>query len=73
MSTTTREFTRRFASFRKAARTGEVVSVRERDGTEYTFALKRPAPASLAEAVAHLAGVAETGQARKTLSGYGRS
>ena len=72
MSTTIREFPRRVAAFLKAVRAGKVVSEWERDGPEYAFALKRSAPWRLAEAVAHVTGVAETGQLRKTLSGYGR-
>ena len=71
MSTTTREFTRSFPVFKRAALSGKTVEVRDREGNAFTFAVKQPAPRTLAEAVAHLAGVARTGQRRKTLRGYG--
>lgn len=71
MQTTIRDFTRRFPAFRKAALEGKPVAIRDREGHEFTFALKRPSPKTLADAVAHLAGVAKTGVKRKTLRGYG--
>jgi len=71
MHTTTREFTRRFPAFRRAALDGQAVAVRDREGNEFTFAIKRASPKTLAEAVAHLAGVGKTGTKVKTLSGYG--
>ena len=71
MHTSTREFTRRFPAFRRAALNGQAVAVRDREGNEFTFEVKRASPKSLAEAVAHLAGMAKTGTRVKTLRGYG--
>lgn len=71
MSTTTSDFTRRFAAFRRAALAGKPVEVRDRHGNAFTFAAKRPLPRTLAEAVAHLSGAVRTGKPRKSLRGYG--
>lgn len=72
MSTTTREFTRKFPAFRRDALEGKSVEIRDREGNAFTFAMKKPAPKTLAEAVGHLAGIVNSGRPRKTLKGYGR-
>ncbi len=72
MRTNIRDFTRNFAAYRSAAKSGKPIEILDREGVSYVFAIKKPAPASLAEAVSHLAGIVETGIKKKSLAGYGR-
>ncbi len=72
MSTTTREFTRNFPAHRRAALAGKPVKIRDREGNAFVFAIEKPAPKTLAEAVGHLIGIGNTGKSRKSLRGYGR-
>lgn len=73
MQVTTREFTREFPRFRRAALAGREVQVRDRDGNGFVF---RTAPAksspSLAEAMGDMLGSVASGRASKTLADYGR-
>lgn len=73
MSTTTREFTRKFAHYRRDALGGASVEVRDREGNSFVFAVKKPAPKTLAEAIGHMAGIVDSGRPKKSLKGYGRS
>jgi len=73
MEVTTREFTRCFPRFRRAALAGKEVQVRDRDGNGFVFrAAQADAPPSLAEAMGDLIGSVASGRSRKTLDGYGR-
>ncbi len=72
MKTNARDFTRNFSTYRKAAKQGDSVEIRDREGLSYIFKLKTPTPASFADAVAHLSGIGESGVKEKTLKGYGR-
>lgn len=73
MEVTTRDFTRSFPRYRRAALAGKEVQVRDRDGNSFVFrAAQTDAPPSLAEAMGELIGSAASGRPRKTLAGYGR-
>lgn len=72
MQVTTREFTRKFPSFRRAALAGEEVRVRDRSGNNFVFRATETKAVSLAESMADLIGSVRSGRARKTLAGYGR-
>lgn len=73
MKVTTREFTRSFPRFRRAALAGKEVHVRDRDGNSFVFrAAQTAATPSLAEAMGDLIGSVASGRRRKTLAGYGR-
>ena len=73
MQATVREFTRRFPKFRRAALAGEEIKVRDREGNGFVFRRAEKArPVSLAEAMGELLGSVRSGQAKKTLDGYGR-
>lgn len=71
MNTNTREFTRKFPSFRRAALSGKPVVVRDREGNEFVFERRKAGAKTLADAIAHLAGVGATGVVKKSLRGYG--
>jgi len=69
---TTREFTRKFPSFRRAALAGREVRVRDRAGNNFVFRATKTSTVSLAEAMGDLMGSVRSGQSKKTLAGYGR-
>jgi hypothetical protein len=73
---TTREFTRKFPAYRRAALAGKEGRVRDREGNGFVFraAHDQPAgePVSLAEAMGDLLGSVNSGRRKKTLAGYGR-
>jgi hypothetical protein len=72
MQVTTREFTRKFPNFRRAALAGQEVRVRDRAGNGFVFRAAEEKPVSLADAMGELIGSLQTGQGRKSLAGYGR-
>lgn len=69
---TTREFTRKFPSFRRAALAGREVRVRDRAGNNFVFRATKTSTVSLAEAMGDLMGSVRSGRSKKTLAGYGR-
>ena len=72
MQATARNFTRKFPLYRRAARAGQTVQVRDRDGVVYVFARAPDDAPSLADVVGHLKGCVHSGRPRKTLEGFGR-
>lgn len=72
MQVTTREFTRKFPSFRRAALAGKEVCVRDRAGNDFVFRATETRTVSLAEAMGDLMGSVRSGRSKKTLIGYGR-
>lgn len=72
MQITTREFTRRFPSYRRAALAGKEVRVRDRAGNDFIFRAENSPPVSLAEGMGDLIGSVQSGQKKKSLTGYGR-
>jgi hypothetical protein len=72
MQVTTREFTRKFPNFRRAALAGKEVRVRDRAGNDFTFRATETKPISLAESMGDLIGSVKSGKPKKTLAGYGR-
>ena len=72
MPVTVREFTRKFPRFRRAALAGQEVRVRDRAGNDFVFRVVAARPVSLADALGDLLGSVASGQAKKTLAGYGR-
>jgi len=72
MQVTVREFTRKFPSYRRAALAGKEVRVRDRAGNGFVFRSVDEKPVSLADAMGDLLGSVQTGQRKKSLSGYGR-
>jgi hypothetical protein len=72
MQVTAREFTRKFPSYRRAALAGKEVRVRDRDGNGFVFRRVDDKPVTLADAMGDLLGSVQTGQRKKSLSGYGR-
>ena len=72
MQVTVREFTRKFPNFRRAALAGQEVRVRDRRGNGFVFRVADSTPMSLADAMGDLLGSSQSGQAQKTLAGYGR-
>jgi hypothetical protein len=62
MQTTPRGFTRQFPVFRKAALAGKAVAIRDREGHEFTFALKRSSPKTLAAQNRTFPRMSETGK-----------
>jgi len=71
MQVTTREFTRKFPSFRRAALAGKEVRVRDRSGNDFVFRATESCPVSLADAMGDLMGSVQSGRSKKTLAGYG--
>jgi hypothetical protein len=69
---TARDFTRKFPVYRHAARAGQTVRVRDRDGVVYVFARERADAPSLAAVVGHLKGCVHSGRPQKDLRGFGR-
>jgi hypothetical protein len=73
MQVSTREFTRRFPIYRRAALAGKEVRVCDRAGNGFVF---RAAPegkdVSLADAMGGLMGSVQSGKKKKSLAGYGR-
>ena len=72
MQVTVREFTRKFPSYRRAALAGKEVRVRDRAGNGFVFRSVDEKAVSLADAMGDLLGSVQTGQRKKSLSGYGR-
>ncbi len=72
MQVTTREFTRKFPNFRRAALAGKEVRVRDREGNAFVFRATETKPVSLAEAMGDMIGSVQSGRSKKTLAGYGR-
>lgn len=73
MQVTTREFTREFPRYRRAALAGKEVQVRDRDGNGFVFRTQKAAAGtSLATAMHGLIGSVASGRPRKTLKDYGR-
>ena len=72
MQATAREFTREFSRFRRAARAGRTVRVRDRDGVVYVFVREKAEAPSLADVVGHLAGCVNSGAHEKSMEGYGK-
>lgn len=72
MQVTTREFTRKFPNYRRAALAGKRVEVRDRKGNGFVFQATDTKPVSLAEAMGGLLGSVRSGRRKKTLAGYGR-
>jgi hypothetical protein len=74
MQVTTREFTRKFPNYRRAALAGQEVLVRDRADNGFIFrAASEEKTLSLADAMGDLIGSVESGRKKKTLSGYGRA
>ena len=73
MKATAREFTREFPRFRRAARAGQTVHVRDRDGVTYVFSREAADTPSLADVAGHLLGSVKSGVAKKSLRGYGKN
>lgn len=73
MTTTLREFSRNFASHRRAAAKGSEIIVRDHEGTAYVFKRLESPKSTMADKVGHLAGSVRTGKRVKTLAGYGRA
>jgi hypothetical protein len=71
-TTTTRQFIRHFARLKKAAAKGDEVVVRDRGGQTFVFRAKGVGP-SLAEQLSDLRGALRTGNAVKSLRGFGRN
>jgi hypothetical protein len=71
MQVTTREFTRKFPNYRRAALAGKKVEVRDRDGNGFVFHVADSKPVSLADAMGELLGSVQSGRPKKTLAGYG--
>jgi len=73
MQVTTREFTREFPRYRRAALAGKEVKVRDREGNGFVFraAAAKSSP-SMAEAMDGLIGSVASGRPRKSLANYGR-
>lgn len=72
MQATARNFTRKFPLYRRAARAGQKVRVRDRDGVTYVFAREQADAPSLAEVAGHLLGSVNSGVRKKSLKGYGK-
>lgn len=72
MKATTRDFTRQFPRYRRAARAGQTVRVRDRDGIVYVFAREETDAPSLADVAGHLLGSVNSGVRKKSLKGYGK-
>lgn len=72
MQVTVREFTRKFPSYRRAALAGKEVRVRDRAGNGFVFRSVDEKAVSLADAMGDLLGSVQTGQRKKSLTGYGR-
>ena len=72
MQATARNFTRKFPIYRRAARAGQTVRVRDRDGVTYVFAREEADAPSLADVAGHLLGSVNSGVRKKSLAGYGR-
>ena len=72
MQATTRNFTRKFPVYRRAARAGQTVRVRDRDGVVYVFTRDKSDAPSLADVAGHLLGSVNTGVRKKSLKGYGK-
>lgn len=72
MQVTVREFTRKFSSYRRAVLAGKDVRVRDRAGNDFVFRSVDEKAVSLADAMGDLLGSVQTGQRKKSLSGYGR-
>ncbi len=73
MKATAREFTREFPRFRRAARAGQTIHVRDRDGITYVFTREAADAPSLADVAGHLLGSVNSGVRKKTLKGYGKN
>lgn len=71
-STTSREFVRNFARFKKAAANGTSVRVQDRSGAIFVFALESKPP-SLGSQLGDLCGALNTGIRAKVMTGFGRS
>ncbi|MFA5262434.1 MAG: hypothetical protein WC378_01320 [Opitutaceae bacterium] len=71
MKVTTREFTRKFPSYRRAALAGKKVEVRDRQGNGFVFHVADTESVSLADAMGALLGSVQSGRPKKTLTGYG--
>ncbi len=69
---TSREFVRKFSSFKKAAANGNELVVKDRGGRRYVFRSEGPGP-SLGSQLSDLCGTLSTGVAVKNLSGFGRN
>jgi len=72
MPVSTREFTRRFPNYRRAALAGKEVRVRDRAGNDFVFRTEESKPVSMADAMKDLMGSVRSGQDKKSLAGYGR-
>jgi len=72
MQVTIREFTRKFPNYRRAALAGKQVLVRDRDGNGFVFQSAKGKNVSLADGMGDLLGSVESGQRKKSLTGYGR-
>jgi hypothetical protein len=72
MQATARDFTRQFPRFRRAARAGQTVHVKDRDGILYLFTREQKEPPSLAEVAGHLLGSVNSGVRKKSMRGYGK-
>ena len=72
MEASTRNFTRKFPLYRKAARAGQTIRVQDRDGVVYVFARDKANAPSLADIVGHLKGSVSSGRRKKNLEGFGR-
>lgn len=72
MQVSTRDFTRKFPSYRRAALAGKEVQVRDRAGNAFIFRAAKEKPVSLAAAMGDLIGSVRSGKRQKSLAGYGR-
>ena len=70
MQATARNFTRKFPIYRRAARAGQTVRVRDRDGVTYVFSREEADAPSLADVAGHLLGSVNSGVRKKSLAGY---
>jgi hypothetical protein len=72
MKATARDFTRKFPVYRRAAKAGQTVRVRDRDGVTYVFAREAKEAPSLADVAGHLVGSVNSGVSKKSLESYGQ-
>lgn len=72
MQATARDFTRKFPVYRRAAKAGQTVRVRDRDGVTYVFARVANEAPSLSDVAGHLLGSVNSGVRKKSLDGYGQ-
>lgn len=70
MKATARDFTRKFPVYRRAAKAGQTVQVRDRDGVTYVFARDAKEAPSLSDVAGHLLGSVNSGVRKKSLAGY---